>query len=59
MTARREGRRLARDRRRYERNLLRLLIPQPLTREHAGLLLRHAHRARLRDGTTLAAALGR
>lgn len=59
MTARRSARQLARERRRCERNLLRLLIPQPLTGEQVTLLLRHAHRVRLRDGTLLSSALGR
>ena len=59
MTARRQARQLARDRHRYESNLLRMLVPQPLTVEQRRLLLRHAHRVRLRDGTLLSAALGR
>jgi hypothetical protein len=59
VTPRRQGRRLAGERRRHERNLLQTLVPQPLTREQATLLLSHAHRIRLRDGTLLSAALGR
>ena len=59
MSARRQARRLARERRRYEASLLRVLVPQPLTAEQRWLLLSHAHRVRLRDGTLLSAALGR
>jgi hypothetical protein len=36
-----------------------MLVPQPLTAEQRRLLLRYAHRVRLRDGTLLSAALGR
>ena len=59
MSARRQARQLARDRRRYEASLLRLLVPQPLTAEDRRLLLSHAHLVRLRDGTLLSSALGR
>jgi len=59
VTPRRQARQRARERCRAERSLLQLLIPEPLTREQAGLLLRLAHRVRLRDGSLLCTALGR
>jgi hypothetical protein len=59
VTRRRQARQLARDRRRHESSLLRMMVPQPLTAEQRRLLLRRAHRVRLRDGTLLSSALGR